>query len=156
MTLPSSSSSSSSSQRLALFDGYCGLCDASVQWILERDPAGAIHFAPLQSGVARDILSRHPEVPEGIDSILFVERAEDGTERLYWRSRAIFRLARHLARPWRALAWLSLIPWPLTDLGYRLVAALRYRIWGKRDSCRIPTPEERERFHGLEDLRVAT
>ena len=131
--------------RLVLYDGVCGLCDKSVQWLLDKDEAGALRFAPLQGETAQAILARHPEVPEGLDSVLFVER-EGGEERVRWRSRAIFHICRHLTGGWRALSWFRFLPAFLTDLGYRLIAKIRYRIWGKLDQCRAPTPDERARF----------
>lgn len=130
--------------RLVLYDGVCGLCDKSVQWLLDNDPEGRLRFAPLQGETAAAVLARHPEVEE-IDSILFVEREGD-EERVYWRSRALFRIAAHLQTRWRALRLLRIFPAFLTDLGYRLVAKIRYRVWGKLDSCRVPTPDERARF----------
>ncbi|MEM9074620.1 MAG: DCC1-like thiol-disulfide oxidoreductase family protein [Myxococcota bacterium] len=131
-------------KRLVLYDGVCGLCDKSVQWLLENDPEGRLRFAPLQGDTAAEVLARHPEVGD-IDSIIYVEGTGDD-EKVYWRSQAIFRLARHLQTGWRRLAIFRFVPAFLTDLGYRLIAKLRYRIWGKLDSCRIPTPDERARF----------
>lgn len=130
-----------------LYDGNCGLCSSAVQWILARDHQGLIHFAALESPLGQAIQQRHPELPAGIDSVLFVETDDrSGQEAVSWRSRAIFRLAVHLPRPWRFLAWGSLFPAPLTDLGYRLVARFRYAIWGRADQCRVPTATERQRF----------
>lgn len=131
--------------RLVLYDGICGLCDLAVQWLLARDPKGALFFAPLQGATARRVLGRHPELPKGTDSILFVER-DGASERLSWRSRALVRIARHLQGPARHLSLLRFVPAFLADLGYRLVARVRYRIWGRREACRVPSPEERARF----------
>lgn len=131
---------------LVLYDGQCGFCDASVRWLLARDPEGRFRFAPLQGETAAAILARHPELPAGLDSILLVE-TEGGRERISWRSRAIFRILRRLGGLWGGLARLAtFVPGPLADLGYRLFARLRYRVWGRLDACRIPTPAERSRF----------
>ena len=130
---------------LVLFDGVCGLCDRSVQWLLDHDADGRLRFAPLQGPTAKAVLARHPELPAGIDSILFVESDASG-ELVSYRSRAIFRICRQLPAPWRGLASLRVIPAFLSDLVYRFVARIRYRVWGKRDTCRVPTPEERGRF----------
>lgn len=133
---------------LVLYDGVCGLCDRSVQWLLDHDTHGRLQFAPLQGETAAQIRARHPELPEGLDSILLVENphSSDGRERIVWHSHAIFRILGHLPPPWRGLRWLSLIPRPLTDLAYRFVARVRYRIWGTLDACRLPSPEEAARF----------
>ena len=127
--------------RLVLFDGECGFCDASVQWLLDHDPEGRLAFSPLQGETAAEI-RRRGDWPTGLDSIVFVEQGE----RLSWRSTAAVRIARVLPWPWRGLAGLWMVPWPLRDLGYRLVAAVRYRIWGRRDACRLPGPDEAARF----------
>ena len=130
---------------LVLYDGLCGFCDGAVQWLLSRDKAGNLTYAPLQGETAAAVRARHPELPDQLDSIIFVE--QDGAhERVYWYSRAAFRIATYLPSPWRALRLLGLIPRFLTDLGYRIVAKARYRIWGRLDACRLPSPEERARF----------
>lgn len=130
---------------IVLYDGLCGFCDASVQWLLAHDPEGRLAYAALGGETAVAILSRHPEVPGNLDSILFVEPEGDG-ERVSWHSSAIFAICRRLPGGWRALAWFGILPRFLTDLGYRFIARIRYRIWGRRESCRVPTPGERARF----------
>ncbi len=131
--------------RLVLYDGICGLCDRSVQWLLSHDPDGKLHYAPLQGDTAAALRARFPEIPSEVETIVFVERAGEG-ERVYLRSRAAFRIARHLPGPWRVLAWLAVLPRVLTDLVYRAVARVRYRIWGQLEQCRVPRPGERARF----------
>ncbi len=128
-------------ETLVLYDGSCGLCDRSVQWLLDHDPERRLRFAPLEGETAQRILAEHPEIPERLDSILFVEG-----DRVRWRSHAIWAICAHLPAPWRTLRLLLWVPAPLSDLGYRLVAALRYRIWGRLDTCRIPSPEQRALF----------
>lgn len=132
--------------KLVLYDGVCGLCDKSVQWLLAHDPDEKLHFAPLQGAMAAAVRSRHPEVPDEIATIVFVE-SDGGAERVYLRSRAAFRIAGYLPGWIRWLAWMRVLPRFLTDLAYRLVASVRYRVWGKLDQCRVPTPAERARFH---------
>ena len=131
--------------RLVLYDGMCGLCDKSVQWLLDHDPDGKLHFAPLQGPTAASILERHPSLPRTLETVIFVEQNESG-ERVHVRSHAIFHVCKHVRGFARALAIFRFVPAFLTDLGYRVVARLRYRIWGKLDQCRIPTPDERARF----------
>ena len=131
--------------RLVLYDGVCGLCDRTVQWLLENDTEGNLQFAPLQGQTAAAILARHPEVPEGTDSVLFVELIDD-EERVTWRSRAIFNMCRYLQNGWQYLAWMSALPAPLSDLFYRFIASIRYSVWGKLDACRVPDAHEKARF----------
>ncbi len=130
---------------LVLYDGRCGFCDVSVQWLLEHDPSGQFQFAALEGETAAAVLQRHP-LPPDLDSIVLVETDGDGNERISVHSTAIFRICRRLNGPWRAIAWLGVLPRALTDLGYRLFARHRYRVWGRLDACRLPQPNERSRF----------
>jgi predicted DCC family thiol-disulfide oxidoreductase YuxK len=131
--------------RLVLFDGICGFCDRAVRWLIERDRFGHLHFAPLQGETAAALRRRHPEIPEDIDAIVYVETDASG-ERVRLRSDAVFRVAAGLAGPWRRLAWLRWLPRPLSDWGYRVFARHRYRLFGKLDACPVPLPDERARF----------
>ncbi|MEM6955441.1 MAG: DCC1-like thiol-disulfide oxidoreductase family protein [Myxococcota bacterium] len=127
-------------ERLVLYDGDCGLCQKSVQWLLDHDTEGKLRFAPLQGETAKPILQAHEEL-EGVDSVVYVEGDE-----AFVRSRPIFKLSAHLDKRWRWLRHLQIIPAFLSDLGYRFIAAIRYKVWGHADVCRIPTPEERARL----------
>lgn len=131
--------------RLVLFDGECAVCDATVQFLLDRDPDGALNYAPLQGETAAGILDRHPELRE-LDTLVLVEQTADG-ESVQVHSHAIFHMLRQLGGGWRVLAALRYLPRPLTDLGYRTFAAVRYRVFGKLEECRIPRPEELGRFY---------
>jgi predicted DCC family thiol-disulfide oxidoreductase YuxK len=126
---------------IVLYDGDCGFCARSVRWILahERDPA--IRFAPLQGATAARLRRCYPRIPAAIASVVYVA---DG--RAHLRSKAMLHAARHLRAPWcwgHALRWM---PGFVFDLGYRLLAAVRYRIWGHADACQLVTPEQRSRF----------
>lgn len=130
--------------RLVLFDGVCGLCDRTVQFLLDHDREAALTYAPLQGETAAAVLARHPELA-GVDSIVFVER-EGEAERVFVRSKAVFRLARHLDAGVRWLRVFGIVPQALADVGYDLVASVRYRIFGKLESCRVPDASVRARF----------
>lgn len=131
--------------RLVLFDGFCGFCDRLVRWLLPRD-RGRLVYAPLQGPTAALLRARHPEIPESLETVVYVEVGDDGGETVWLASAAVFRLAAQLAPPWNALAWLRWLPRPLTDLAYRSFARRRYRLFGRLEQCRLPTPEERSRF----------
>ncbi|NNJ25733.1 thiol-disulfide oxidoreductase DCC family protein [Alienimonas chondri] len=122
------------------FDGVCGLCSASVDWLIARDPHGVLRFAPLQGETAEQFL---PESDRGcLDSLVLLDDA--GRSR---RSRAVLRALRHLGGRWSVVGRiLWFVPSPLRDVGYRLVSKVRYAVWGKKETCRLPTAEERERF----------
>lgn len=143
--------------RIIFYDGVCGLCNKTVRLLVRLDRDRKFRYAPLQGELGSALRAERDAVPEGLDSGAEPPTApkelapldsfvylEEG--RAYLRSRALVRAARQLRYPWKLASWLWIIPWPLTDLVYRLVAKLRYRIWGKYDECRIPTPEERELF----------
>jgi predicted DCC family thiol-disulfide oxidoreductase YuxK len=125
---------------LLFFDGVCGLCNRTVDFFLKRDRKERILFAPLQGETARRELTTE-DVTDLNTIVLKTPHA------LYKRSAAVVRLLWLLGGGWSAcgtLLWL--IPWPLRDLGYRLVALSRYRLFGKKETCRIPTADERSRF----------
>lgn len=128
---------------VVLFDGVCNLCNGSVQFIIRRDPAGRFRFASLQSEAGQALLRRHGLDPEDLFSVILVE---DG--RVHSRSDAALRIAGGLSGGWRAAGALRVVPRPLRDLVYGLVARNRYRWFGRRDACMIPTPELRARFLG--------
>lgn len=132
-------------ERLVLFDGVCAFCDRSVVWLMQRDPTGRLRFAPLQGETAAALRRRHPQIPDDIDTLVYVE-ACGGVERVHLRSAAMFRVLGQLERPPRWLRAVSWLPAPLADAGYRLFVSLRYRLFGKLDTCRVPSPEERDRF----------
>lgn len=126
---------------IVLYDGTCGLCHASVKFILNHERDHELQFAPLQGPTAAELRSRHPEIPDNLETVVFV----DG-ERVWMRSKAFMYLASHLTAPWRwgyAFRW---FPAVIADLGYRVIARVRYRIWGRADECTLPSPEQRARF----------
>jgi predicted DCC family thiol-disulfide oxidoreductase YuxK len=136
---------------LVIFDGNCGLCNRSVRWFLRRDRLDRLRFVPSDSPKVAALLSRH-----GLDSnsatptpntILVARDVDTPAEHLLTRSDAVLTILQQLPQPWPTLAAICrLIPRPLRDLAYRLVARYRYRIWGRLDTCPIPTPAERARF----------
>ncbi|HEY4242523.1 MAG TPA: DCC1-like thiol-disulfide oxidoreductase family protein [Kofleriaceae bacterium] len=126
---------------IVLYDGVCGLCAASVRWILRRERDHAIQFAPLQGETAAALRAQYPRIPASLSTVVFIE---DG--RAHLRSKAFLHLAGHLKAPARWLHAFRWLPGPLLDLGYRAVAAVRYRVWGKKDQCELPAPEQRARF----------
>lgn len=126
---------------LVLYDGDCGFCARSVRWLLAHERDHDLRFAPLQGATAAALRRRYPQIPETIESVVYVAGG-----RAHLRSKAMLHVARHLRAPWRwahAVRWL---PGAVLDLGYRLVAAVRYRIWGHADACQLVTPAQRARF----------
>lgn len=121
---------------VVLFDGVCNLCNRSVQMIIRNDPRGRFRFAALQSAYASRVLGDGRS-----DSVVLIEGS-----RVSERSTAVLRIARRLRWPWPLLYALVVVPRPLRDWLYAWVAQNRYRWFGKRDACMMPTPELRARF----------
>jgi predicted DCC family thiol-disulfide oxidoreductase YuxK len=131
-------------QNIIFFDGVCGLCSRMVDFVLREDQERFFLYSPLQGETFRSIKRDHPETLN-VDSI-FVLRRGPAKEELLQKSDALIYIADHLPRyRWLAVTG-RILPELIRDAAYRAIAATRYRIWGKRDSCRIPTPEERARF----------
>ena len=124
-----------------LFDGVCNLCNSSVDFIVRHDPDGRVKFASLQSRTGRRLL-RKGGLPADYDASLVL--IED--DRFYTSSDAALRVARYLRAPWSWASVLRVFPRWLRDTVYRWVSRNRYDWFGKRDTCRLPTPEERDRF----------
>jgi predicted DCC family thiol-disulfide oxidoreductase YuxK len=132
-------------ERLVLFDGVCVLCNDSVRWLMQRDRRGRLRFAPLQGQVGRALRRRHPRLPCGVETMVYVD-ASGGEERVYLGSEAVFRVLREIEGAPRWLLACARLPRWQTDLGYRLIARMRYRVFGRLDACRVPSPEERARI----------
>ena len=129
-----------------LYDGLCGFCDGAVQFILRHDRRGTLKFATLQSDFARAVVARHPEIAD-VDSLVLVERdGEADWENVYVRSEGALRVARYLGGWWHMTRVVAVAPRFLRDWAYDAFARVRYRVFGRHDTCPIPTPEQRARF----------
>jgi predicted DCC family thiol-disulfide oxidoreductase YuxK len=125
-----------------LFDGECNLCNSSVQFILRRDSAKRFRFASLQSPAAQRQLQEIGLTPEDLpDSIALIE---DG--KVYVKSTAGLRIARGLGGLWPLVSVFLVVPAVPRNWIYDLIARNRYRWFGKREECMLPTAETRERF----------
>ncbi|MFO0918257.1 MAG: thiol-disulfide oxidoreductase DCC family protein [Planctomycetaceae bacterium] len=125
---------------IVFFDGVCGLCNSSVNWIISRDRAAVFRFSPLQGETAAARLLQTDI--ENLNSMVLqlhgrCFRKSSAFVRILWQLGPLEKLA-------GGLLWL--IPKPLRDLGYGIVARNRYRWFGKKETCRLPTPQERARF----------
>ncbi|MFK7778825.1 MAG: DCC1-like thiol-disulfide oxidoreductase family protein [Gimesia sp.] len=124
------------------FDGVCGLCNSSVDFAIARDKYSRLFYSPLQGETAKQLL--RDDQTCNISTVIL--RTADG-KHFYQRSAAIVRLLWLLGFPWNLLGCvLWCIPLPIRDIGYRIVAGSRYRLFEKHTTCRIPTPEERDRI----------
>jgi len=128
-----------------LYDGLCGFCDGTVQFLLRHDRRGTLRFSTLQGDFARAVIARHPEVA-GVDSLVLVEPDGVSGETVYVRSEGALRVARYLGGAWHLTRIVAIVPRVLRDWAYDAFARVRYRVFGRYDSCPIPTPEQRARF----------
>ena len=146
-------------QPILFFDGVCGLCNRFVDFMLRSDSQHRFRYAPLQGETARRLLGLDGEAgdrqPEGGKagvhqagreaveprSFIFLD-----TDRRFEQSNAVLHALIRLGGAWRLIAVLYVFPRPLRDFVYRVVARNRYRWFGRRDACRLPTPEQRDRF----------
>jgi predicted DCC family thiol-disulfide oxidoreductase YuxK len=137
-----------------LFDGVCHLCNSTVQWMIERDEEGRFDFATLQSDAARRELVRvmdEKEIHALPDSIVLLD--SDG---VYVRSAAALRIVRGLRSPYALLRLGIVLPRPIRDAVYNLIARNRYRWFGRRDTCMTPTPDLAARFLDADEPRPPT
>lgn len=126
--------------RVILFDGECNFCNSSVQFVIKRDPNGIYNFASLQSDFARQVIKKYGLSKE-IDSFIYLEG-----ERLYIKSTAALRVCKGLRGLWKALYVFIIVPKPLRNAVYEIIARNRYKWFGKQETCMIPTAEMRNRF----------
>lgn len=124
-----------------LFDGVCNLCSASVDFILERDPAGKFVFASLQSDAGQEILFHYGLTTNSFDSVVLVKNG-----RIYQKSSAALEIAAKLKGGWPLMQVFKILPTFLRNGIYDFIGRNRYRFFGKRESCRFPSPEIRSRF----------
>jgi len=127
-------------ERIVLFDGVCNFCNGSVNFIIKNDPDGRFKFAPLQSEIGQELRAKHG-IGDDVDSIILVE---DG--KAFTHSAAALRVARGLGGVWSLGYGFIVIPAFIRDWFYKLFAKYRYKLFGKRDVCMMPTPEVRARF----------
>ena len=126
---------------IILFDGVCNFCNSSINFIIERDKKGYFKFAPLQSEIGKEFVERFGL--NDVDSIILVE-----DEKAFAHSTAALKIVKHLGG---ILSWayiFIIIPRPIRDFFYKLFAKNRYRLFGKKEVCMMPTPEIRSRFLG--------
>ncbi|MBB63593.1 MAG: thiol-disulfide oxidoreductase DCC [Waddliaceae bacterium] len=133
-------------EHLVYYDGECGMCARSVQFILKRDRKKCFLFAPLQGETAKQNLKEMRDQDPDLDSMVLVENRGKPTEATFFRSKAAFRIAWYLGGRWKVFGILSFIPLAIFDPFYRLIAKNRKRFFSSADTCKVPTEEERKRF----------
>jgi predicted DCC family thiol-disulfide oxidoreductase YuxK len=140
---------------LILYDGVCGLCNHFVNTVLDNDPQGKFQFASLQSELGRSILTTMGKDPAELKTIYLVlgygqqDMHGQPEMKVLCKARAALQIFGELEGPLRFLKIFSILPTWLLNLGYDLVAANRYKIFGRLDACPLPTPDRLKRFLDL-------
>jgi predicted DCC family thiol-disulfide oxidoreductase YuxK len=128
---------------LLLYDGVCALCNGVVDFLMKHDKFGKFRYAPLQSALGREILARF-RIEKTLDGVALLTDALTPQERFFQRSDAVQAALQLLGSPWHALGKvLLLVPRFLREFGYGIVARIRYRLFGRYDTCPLPPPEQR-------------
>ncbi len=131
--------------QILLYDGTCGFCAASVQFILRHERQRSLGFAPLQGRFAAEIKGRHPEL-EGVDSMVWIEGAGTPRESVLVRSRAVLRAASYLGRHWNIAQIGRVLPDSMRDSIYDFIARHRHKVIRGPAMCYVPPPAVRSRF----------
>ncbi len=128
-------------KKIILFDGVCNLCNSSITFVIKHDPKDLFRYAPLQSDLGKSLMSKHQIDAEKVDSIILVDQ-----DKAYTKSSAALRIARSLSGGYPLLAAFLIIPPFLRNLVYDYIARNRYKWYGKKESCMVPTPGLKEKF----------
>ncbi|MCQ6264838.1 thiol-disulfide oxidoreductase DCC family protein [Fictibacillus sp. WQ 8-8] len=126
---------------ILLFDGVCNFCNGIVNFLIRQDKKGRISFGSLQSDAGQGLLSEFLLPVQDFESLVYIKKGL-----IYQRSTAALEIARDLGGLWSVAYILVVIPKPLRDGLYSWIAKNRYRWFGKKDHCMIPTPDIRKRF----------
>ncbi|OUS18603.1 thiol-disulfide oxidoreductase [Nonlabens dokdonensis] len=128
-------------KHIVLFDGVCNLCNGAVLFIIKRDTKDRFRFAALESDLGKELLARHNIDPSKIDSIVLISG-----DSAFAKAGAALRIAKYLTGLWPLLYSLIIIPKFIADAVYDFIARNRYKWFGKKESCMIPTPELKSKF----------
>lgn len=126
---------------IILFDGVCNFCNSSVNKIIRHDKKNRFKFAPLQSEIGKKLLEKHSIDSSKIDSIILIEN-----DSAFIKSTAILKISKHLSGLYPLAYGFIIIPAFIRNIVYDFIARNRYKWWGKKESCMIPTQEVKEKF----------
>ena len=126
---------------IVLFDGICNFCNASVNFIIEHDKKNRFKFAAIQSDPGQALMRKFNLDPVNLSTFVLVEG-----DKFYTKTTAALKVARNLGFPWSMSFIFIIVPPPVRNIAYNIIAKYRYKWFGKRDACRIPTPELKEKF----------
>ena len=133
-------------EHLLLYDGVCGLCNRLNNFVLPRDARGLFDFASLQSAAGRSALERFGRNPEDLDTFYVVTNYRTQSPALLSKADAALFVMTRLGAPWRWLGLFGMLPTALLDWVYDLIARYRYRLFGRTETCVMPSAEYKQRF----------
>ena len=131
-------------KKIILFDGLCNLCDATVQFIIKRDTKDVFRFVSLQSDLGRELLQKLPIEFQLIDSVILYESEKV----FFYKSQAVFEIVKSIGGIYYCLLIFKLLPNAITNSVYDFIAKNRYRWWGKKESCLVPSKDLQSKFLG--------
>jgi len=126
---------------IVLFDGVCNLCNGFVQFAIKHDKRAKLKFASIQSDAAQNLLAKHDRANQPLKTVILIEG-----DKLYEKSSAGLRILRHFGGAWQLFYILMIFPKFIRDIVYNFIANNRYKWFGKKNECWIPTPELKSRF----------
>ena len=126
---------------ILLFDGVCNLCNSLVQFVIKRDTKGIFKFAPLQSDIGQALLKKLDLPTDDLSSFILIH-----DDKYFLKSSAGLHVLKVLGGFWKMCYVFIIFPPPWRDFIYDIIAKTRYRIFGKRNACMIPTPDIAQRF----------
>ncbi len=126
---------------ILLFDGVCNLCNGIVQFVIKHDPNAKFKFASLQSEAGQTLLKKFGLKTNDFDTFVLVRG-----ETYFVKSSAVLRVLNELGGVWKLFYAFIILPAPLRDLFYNAIAGSRYKLFGRRENCMLPSPELKQRF----------
>jgi predicted DCC family thiol-disulfide oxidoreductase YuxK len=127
--------------QVILFDGVCNLCNAAVNWIIDHDKQNRFRFASLQSNYGRQITEQYHLTDDYLDTIVLLDN-----DQVLLRAQAVLRILKYLGGIYGLLYIFNVLPSPILNFFYNIVAKYRYRWFGKRESCRVPDADIKQKF----------
>jgi len=131
-------------RHIVIFDGVCNFCNWAVNFIIKRDPDGVFAFTPIQSELAHELMKKHSVTSFGIETVLLIKN-----DQCFVFSDAALEITKDLTGLWFILTIFRLVPKPLRDAVYKLFARKRYKLFGRKNTCMVPSKEQRSRFVGI-------
>lgn len=131
-------------RHIVIFDGVCNFCNSAVNFIIKRDPDGIFAFTPMQSDLAHELTERFKVQNVSVDTFVLIKN-----DQCYVFSDAALEIAKDLKGLWFLFNVVKIVPRPIRDAAYKLLARNRYKLFGKTDTCMVPSEEVKSRFVGI-------